>query len=88
MKIIYIPVALTAAFIVFSVIHKISRQRKPLKRAFLSVLSGIGALVLVDVLSVFTLVYIPVSVLSIIISGVLGIPGVTAMLCYNLILSG
>ncbi|MBR1731608.1 MAG: pro-sigmaK processing inhibitor BofA family protein, partial [Ruminococcus sp.] len=43
-----------------------------------------AALVLVDALSVFTGVYIPVSLLSIIVSLVGGVPGVTTLLALNL----
>ncbi len=84
MKIYYIPIALIGALIVFSVIHKMSKNKSPLKRGFISILSGVSSLFVIDALSVYTGVYLPVSVLSIIISSVLGIPGVTTMLCINL----
>lgn len=84
MKIYYIPIALIGALIIFAIINKMSKNKSPLKRGFISILSGLSALFIVDALSVYTGVYLPVSVLSIIISSVLGIPGVTTMLCINL----
>ncbi len=86
MKLYFIPLVLIISFIVFSVIHKISKNKRPFKRAFISLLSGLLSLIAVDVLSIFTGVYIPISVLSILTAIVLGIPGVTSMLCLNLIL--
>lgn len=86
MKFYFIPIALISAVVVFSVIHKISKNKRPFKRALVSVISGISALITVDILSVFTGVYIPVSILSILISIILGIPGVTSMLILNLII--
>ena len=84
MKIYFIPLTVLISFIVFIVIQKLSKNKSPLKRAFVSLFSGLAALGTVNALSVFTGVYIPVSVLSVIISIALGIPGVTSMPCINL----
>lgn len=84
MKIYFIPITVLISFIIFIVIQKLSKNKSPIKRAFVSLLSGLAALVTVNALSIFTGVYIPVSILSVIISIVLGIPGVTSMLCINL----
>ncbi|MBQ5347952.1 MAG: pro-sigmaK processing inhibitor BofA family protein [Ruminococcus sp.] len=85
MKWYFLPVTVLASFIVFIIIQKISKNKRPCKRAFISLVSGLSSLIVVDLLSVFTGVYIPISLLSILISIVLGIPGVTSMLCINLI---
>ena len=77
-------IILAVAFIVFIVIHKMSKNKRPVKRAFLSMLSGGLALALVDIASVFTGVYIPISLLSLTVSLVGGIPGVTTILALNL----
>ncbi len=72
------------SFIIFSIIHKINKNKRPVKRALISILSGAAALAAVDLTSFFTGVYIPLSLLSITVSLVLGIPGVTALLAVNL----
>ena len=59
---------LASAFVAFIIIHKISKNKRPVRRAFLSMLSGAAALALVDVSSVFTGVYLPLSLLTIIVS--------------------
>ncbi len=84
MKIYFIPLTILISFLVFIVIQKLSKNKNPLKRAFVSLFSGVVSLVAIDALSVFTGVYIPISILSVIISIALGIPGVTSMLCINL----
>lgn len=57
-----------------------------MKGFLLSALLGFVALALVNVCGQYTGVWIPVSRLSIGVSGVLGIPGVTLMVILNTIL--
>lgn len=71
-------------FIVFAIIHRIAKNKRPLKRALLSLFTGALTLLLVNLSSVFTGVYLPVSLLSILVSLIGGIPGVTLMLVLNL----
>lgn len=71
-------------FIVFTIIHKIGKNKRPFKRALVSLFTGALALLAVNLSSVFTGVYLPVSLLSILISLIGGIPGVTLMLALNL----
>lgn len=85
MKWYFLPLVLVVTFIVFTIIQCLSKSKRPLNRAFLSLISGIAALISVDLLSGFTGVYIPISVLSLLISVALGIPGITSMLLINLI---
>ncbi len=77
-------IILAVSFVIFIIIQKLSKNKRPVRRAFLSLFSGALALVLVDAVSVFTGVYIPVSLLSITVSVIGGIPGVTALLALNL----
>ncbi|MBQ7504319.1 MAG: pro-sigmaK processing inhibitor BofA family protein [Ruminococcus sp.] len=79
-------IILAVSFVAFIIIHKLSKNKRPVKRAFLSLLSGGLTLVLVNLLSVFTGVYIPISLLSLTVSLVGGIPGVTTLLALNLFL--
>ncbi len=79
-------IILAVSLIAFIIIQKLSKNKRPVRRAFLSLISGAITLLLVDAASVFTGVYIPVSLLSLTVSLVGGIPGVTTLLALNLIL--
>ncbi len=74
-------------FIILVIIQKIMRSSHPVRSAVLSSLLGILALAAVNLCAGFTSVWIPVSRLSLAVSAVLGIPGVTAMLMIHMILS-
>ncbi len=80
-------IILGTAFVLFIIIHKASKNKRPVTRAFLSVFSGAAALAAVDIASIFTGVYIPISLMSILVSLIGGIPGVTALLALNMILA-
>ena len=67
------------AFLLFSFIHYAAKKKKPFKRAFISILSGLLSLAAVDLLSGLTGVYIPVTELSLTVSAVGGLPGVAVM---------
>jgi len=67
------------SFFIFSLIHYYGKNKKPCKRAFLSVLCGPLLLVVLNILSSVTGVLIPLSQLSIMISTALGIPGVSLL---------
>ena len=71
---------------VFSVIHFLSRKKHPVKRALLSMIIGALSLTVVDLCSGFTGVYIPISLLSVLVSVIGGVPGVTLMLILNIFL--
>ena len=71
---------------VFSVIHFLSRKKHPGKRALISMIIGALALTAVDLCSGFTGVYIPVSLLSILVSVIGGVPGVALLLILNIFL--
>lgn len=81
---IYILLIYLCAVILFAIIHKAGRNKKPVKRAFLSLITGFMSLVLVNVTSPFTGVYLPVSLLSVSVCTIGGIPGTTALLVLNL----
>lgn len=84
MSVLEIVILLLSTLILFAVIHKIDKNKKPVRRAFVSILTGVVSLLVVNVTGIFTGVYLPVSVLSIIISLIFGIPGVTMLLSLNL----
>ncbi len=68
------------------IIHAIMRSQHPVRSAFFSLIPGVIALMCVNLTSIWTNVTIPVSPLSLSISAVLGIPGVTALLIIRNIL--
>lgn len=71
---------------VFSLIHFISKSKRPVRRAFLSSLFGVLSLIAVNLLGTFTQVTLPVSALSCAVSAVGGVPGVTLMLLLNVLM--
>lgn len=59
---------------------------KPFRCIFLSAFSGLGALFGVNILSAVTAVFLPLNALTLLISGVGGIPGVVFLLLCDVIL--
>ena len=72
-------------FVILIIIYKLGRNKHCFRKAFLSMLSGIAALVAVNVFSPLTGVYLPVSIPSCLISIGGGVPGVIALLGINLV---
>lgn len=70
-------------FLLLFFIQIIVKAKNPLKKTVFSMLKGIATLAAVNILGVFTGVTLPISLLSLAISAVVGIPGVTAMLIFN-----
>ena len=79
-----IALILLAALLLFAVIHFIAKNKRPFRRALMSMAIGLGTLFAVNLTSGFTGVSIPVSLLSILLSAIGGIPGVTLMLALKL----
>ncbi len=80
-----IAAVLTGTLTVFALIHFIAKKKRPVKRALLSMASGLLTLAGVNLLSGFTHVAIPVSLLSVFTSVIGGVPGVTLLLFLQLI---
>lgn len=81
-----IAVICAAVFIVLVIIQKIMHSKRPVRMAVLSLLWGIIALICVNLCTFFTNVSIPVSPMTLAVSAVLGIPGVTCLLLLQRIL--
>ena len=79
-------VVLVCSFIIFSFVHYYGKDKKPCKRAFLSVLGGPLLLFLVNIMSSVTGVLVPLSQLSLMISAALGIPGVSLLVLMTALL--
>ncbi len=75
-----------AVMLTLIIIHIIMRSAHPIRSSLLSLLPGLAALICVDLVSSYTNVMIPISPLSLSISSVLGIPGVTSLLIIQRIL--
>ena len=73
-------------FLFLLFIQILVRAKKPLQKTFLGILTGIGTLVAVNISGMFTGVTLPISLLSVSVSAVAGISGVTTMLILNMIL--
>ncbi|HIR56419.1 MAG TPA: pro-sigmaK processing inhibitor BofA family protein [Candidatus Gallacutalibacter pullicola] len=68
------------------VIQIITRAGRPVRRAVGGILAGWGALGAVNLAGLYTGVVLPISFLSLGVSAVAGIPGVTLLLLLNLLL--
>ncbi|MDO5124380.1 MAG: pro-sigmaK processing inhibitor BofA family protein [Eubacteriales bacterium] len=73
-------VVIGVVLLVFTFIYFLCKKKKPLKRAFLSMLLGVLSLIAVDLSGIYTGVFLPISALSLSVSAVFGIPGVASML--------
>ncbi len=80
-----IAIVVSSAFLFFALLHFLAKNKRPFKRALLSMSAGLLALAAVDLLSGLTGVYIPVSLLSVLVSAIGGVPGVTLLLFLNLL---
>lgn len=74
---------LAVAWLVYSVVNAAAGFDKPLRKSLYSMLMGLGSLFLVHYLVPFTGVYVPISIMSLTVSAVLGIPGTTLILVLN-----
>lgn len=72
-----------AAVIIFTILNKLGKAKHPFKKSILTMLSGVCALIAVNILSGFTMVSIPISTVSLLAAIVGGIPGVTLILALN-----
>ena len=75
-----------AIFILLILIQVILKAQKPVGKTVTEMGIGLGSLLLVNIAGIFTGVTLPISVLSVSMAAVAGIPGVTTMLLLNLIL--
>ncbi len=80
---------LLIVFIVFLLLISIQiivKAKHPLKKMVLSMIKGMATLIFVNIVGGITGVTLPISLLSLAISAVIGIPGVTMMLLFNMFL--
>ncbi len=82
---IILIVTLCGVFALLVIIQMIVKSPKPFQRAIGGVITGFCALAAVNLTGMFTGVTLPLSPLTIGVSGAAGIPGVTMLLLLNLI---
>ncbi|MBQ2943319.1 MAG: pro-sigmaK processing inhibitor BofA family protein [Ruminococcus sp.] len=80
MKLWQYSLVVVCMLLFYGCVCKLCKKKKPLRRAFLSMLCGNIVLLLVDIASLYTGVYLPVSALSLTVSACAGVPGVAVML--------
>ncbi len=73
-------------FLLLVGIQKIMKSKHPVRSALLGLAVGPLCMVIINIISVFTHVNIPISPLTLGISSVLGVSGVTAMLLLQIII--
>lgn len=76
---------LAGIFLTLIFIQILVRSKKPVRKALSGVLTGIFSLFAVNLLGTFTSVTLPISLLSLGISAIAGIPGVTMLLILRMI---
>ncbi|MGN0452955.1 MAG: pro-sigmaK processing inhibitor BofA family protein [Ruminococcus sp.] len=78
---VWISVLIMAVtFLLYSIVYSFAKKKKPLRRAFLTMVLGVLTLAALNISGIFTGVSLPVSAMSLCVSTCLGVPGVTAML--------
>ncbi len=82
---IILIVTLCGVFALLVIIQMIVKSPKPFQRAIGGIITGLCALAAVNLTGMFTGVTLPLSPLTIGVSGAAGIPGVTMLLLLNLI---
>lgn len=71
------------AFIAYSIASAVGKSKHPVKKTAMGMFTGIIALVAVNLLSPLTSVAVPISALSVLVSVIGGVPGVTLILSLN-----
>jgi pro-sigmaK processing inhibitor BofA len=75
-----------AVFLLLVIVQVVVQAKKPVRKAIGGILTGIIALIAVNVSGIFTGVTLPVSLMTVGVSAVAGIPGVTMLLLMSLIM--
>lgn len=74
---------ITAVIVIYSIINAISKSKHPIKKSIAGVLTGFVALIAVNLLTPLTSVSVPISIMSILVAAIGGLPGVTLILAFN-----
>ncbi len=82
---IYVGIILLS-LIVFALIYAINKNKKPFKRAFLSMLLGVISLILINLCGQYINVSLEISPFSLTVSACGGVPAVAAMVLISTML--
>ena len=74
---------IAAIILIYSIVNAFGKAKRPLKKSIDGVLTGFAALAAVNLLSPFTGVSVPISVLTVLTAAAGGVPGVTLILALN-----
>ena len=85
MRDLWIVLCVCGVFLLLVAVQVIMKTKHPVRHAVGGILVGLCTLAVVDLVGAFTGVSLPISPLTIGVSGVAGIPGVTLLLLANLI---
>lgn len=77
---------LAGIFFMLVLIQILVRSKRPVRKALSGILTGVFSLFAVNLLGTFTNVTLPISLLSLGVSAVAGIPGVTMLLILRMII--
>ena len=69
--------------LIYSIINAIGKANHPIKKSITGVLTGFAALIAVNLLTPLTSVSVPISVMSVLVAAIGGLPGVTLILSLN-----
>ena len=72
--------------LIYTAIYAVTKNKKPLKRAFLGMLLGVVSLIAVNIAGGYFNVSVPISPFSLVLSACGGVPAVAAMLLINTLL--
>ena len=79
---IYVGIILVC-IIFYAIIYALSKNKKPFKRAFISMILGVALLIALNIAGKYIGVTLPISPLSITVSACGGVPAVAAMVLIN-----
>lgn len=65
------------------IVQLIVKAKNPLKKTVLAMFKGVLTLVAVNVMGIFTGVTLPISLFSIAVSAIVGVPGIATMFIFN-----
>ncbi len=74
---------ITAVIVIYSIINAISKSKHPIKKSITGVMTGFVALIVVNLLTPLTSVSVPISIMSVLVAAIGGLPGVTLILAFN-----
>ena len=77
---------LGSIFLILVIIKAILHDKKPVKGAIISMFSGIGTLILTNLLGPIIGISIPISFLSLCAAAIAGIPGIATLILLSVIL--